>query len=319
MKITVFYPADGVSRMQKLQMTTTLGGNVYVAAVDGNFDDAQNGVKAIFGDASLAEKANENGFFFSSANSINWGRLAPQIVYYVSAYIDLVNGGKIAQGDPVNVCVPTGNFGNIFAAYIAREMGIPLAKLICASNSNNVLTDFINTGVYDRTREFRKTISPSMDILISSNLERLLSVCGGAELTGQLMAELKSAGKYTAPESLMAAIREQADADDLLDEIVDRYGEPPRGVLNLIDIALLRANARKVHIQDIKQKAGDVLFTMTELNLEAISKLGAEPDYKSRVQFIASAKQPTLRLRLSGGVDSLKQSKVFIQHLQQYF
>ena len=206
-KITVFYPVDGVSRMQKLQMTTTLGGNVYVAAVDGNFDDAQNGVKMIFGDASLAEKANENGFFFSSANSINWGRLAPQIVYYVSAYLDLVNSGKIASGEPVNVCVPTGNFGNIFAAYIAREMGIPLAKLICASNSNNVLTDFINTGVYDRTREFHKTISPSMDILISSNLERLLSVCGGAELTGKLMAELKSSGKYTAPASLMETIR----------------------------------------------------------------------------------------------------------------
>ena len=207
-KITVFYPVDGVSRMQKLQMTTTLGGNVYVAAVDGNFDDAQNGVKMIFGDASLAEKANENGFFFSSANSINWGRLAPQIVYYVSAYLDLVNSGKIASGDPVNVCVPTGNFGNIFAAYIAREMGIPLAKLICASNSNNVLTDFITTGVYDRTREFHKTISPSMDILISSNLERLLSVCGGAGLTGSLMADLKSSGKYTAPEALMKTIRQ---------------------------------------------------------------------------------------------------------------
>ncbi|MBO5255955.1 MAG: threonine synthase [Clostridia bacterium] len=207
-KITVFYPVDGVSRMQKLQMTTTLGGNVYVAAVNGNFDDAQNGVKAIFGDASLADKANDSGFFFSSANSINWGRLAPQIVYYVSAYLDLVNSGKIKSGEPVNVCVPTGNFGNIFAAYIAREMGIPLAKLICASNSNNVLTDFLNTGVYDRTREFHKTISPSMDILISSNLERLLSVCGGAELTGELMAELKSTGKYTAPDALMAAIRE---------------------------------------------------------------------------------------------------------------
>ena len=207
-KITVFYPVDGVSRMQKLQMTTTLGGNVYVAAVNGNFDDAQNGVKAIFGDASLAEKANENGFFFSSANSINWGRLAPQIVYYVSAYLDLVNSGKIVSGDKINVCVPTGNFGNIFAAYIAREMGIPIAKLLCASNSNNVLTDFIGTGVYDRTREFHKTISPSMDILISSNLERLLSVCGGAELTEQLMAELKSTGKYTAPAELMEKIRE---------------------------------------------------------------------------------------------------------------
>ncbi|MGN1345607.1 MAG: threonine synthase [Eubacteriales bacterium] len=206
-KITVFYPVDGVSRMQKLQMTTTLGSNVYVAAVNGNFDDAQNGVKAIFGDASLAEKADRNGFFFSSANSINWGRLAPQIVYYISAYLDLVNCGKIADGDPVNVCVPTGNFGNIFAAYLAREMGLPIARFLCASNSNNVLTDFIRTGVYDRTRTFHKTISPSMDILISSNLERLLSVCGGAELTGKLMAELKANGRYTAPDALMANIR----------------------------------------------------------------------------------------------------------------
>ncbi len=207
-KITVFYPADGVSRMQKMQMTTTKGSNVYVAAVNGNFDDAQNGVKAIFGDSELAKKADANGFFFSSANSINWGRLAPQIVYYVSAYLDLVNSGKIKRGDAVNVCVPTGNFGNIFAAYLAREMGIPIKKLICASNSNNVLTDFINTGVYDRTREFHKTISPSMDILISSNLERLLAVCGGAKLTGELMSQLKATGKYTAPNELIAAIRE---------------------------------------------------------------------------------------------------------------
>jgi threonine synthase len=206
--ITVYFPVDGVSTMQKMQMTTQAGENVNVMAVYGNFDDAQNGVKAIFADSALAEKANKNGFFFSSANSINWGRLAPQIVYYVPAYHDLVNSGKIVSGDSVNVCVPTGNFGNIFAAYIAREMGIPIAKLICASNSNNVLTDFINTGVYDRTREFHKTISPSMDILISSNLERLLSVCGGAELTGKLMAELKSTGKYTAPDALMAKIRE---------------------------------------------------------------------------------------------------------------
>lgn len=200
--ITVFYPVDGVSRMQKMQMTTQEGNNVNVCAVYGNFDDAQNGVKAIFSDKSLAERALEDGMFFSSANSINWGRLAPQIVYYISAYCDLIENGTISDGDEVNVCVPTGNFGNIFAAYIARAMGLPLGRLICASNSNCVLTDFIKTGTYDRTREFFKTMSPSMDILISSNLERLLYVIGGASLTSELMEELKQNGKYTMPASL---------------------------------------------------------------------------------------------------------------------
>ena len=207
-RMMVFYPVDGVSRMQKHQMQTTGGKNTYVAAVRGNFDDTQNGVKAIFSDRSLAENANENGFFFGSANSINWGRLVPQIVYYVSAYCDLVNSGDISCGDKINICVPTGNFGNIFAAYIASKMGLPVNRFICASNSNNVLTDFINTGVYDRTREFYKTISPSMDILISSNLERLISVLGGASLTADLMAQLKENGVYKAPDELMAKIRE---------------------------------------------------------------------------------------------------------------
>ena len=206
-KITVFYPVDGVSMMQKRQMQTTTGENVYVCAVEGNFDDAQNGVKAIFSDKALAEKANGANFFFGSANSINWGRLAPQIVYYISAYCDLVSSGEISMGDEINVCVPTGNFGNIFAAYIAMQMGLPVKRFICASNSNNVLTDFFLTGEYDRTRTFHKTISPSMDILISSNLERLLSVLGGAELCADLMAKLKADGKYTAPADLMEKIR----------------------------------------------------------------------------------------------------------------
>jgi len=206
-KITVFYPVDGVSTMQKRQMTTQLGENVRVCAVYGNFDDAQNGVKAIFADEALAEKAENAGFFFSSANSINWGRLAPQIVYYVSAYCDLVRAGTVRMGEEINVAVPTGNFGNIFAAYIARKMGLPIHRLICASNANCVLTDFIRTGVYDRTRQFYKTMSPSMDILISSNLERLLFLLGGSALTAQCMAQLASEGKYTAPASLMEKLR----------------------------------------------------------------------------------------------------------------
>lgn len=217
-KITVFYPVEGVSKMQKLQMQTTLGNNVYVAAVRGNFDDAQNGVKAIFSDKELAEKANESGFFYGSANSINWGRLAPQIVYYVSAYCDLVNSGNIKFGDKINICVPTGNFGNIFAAYIAKLMGLPVNRFVVASNSNNVLTDFVNEGFYDRTREFYKTISPSMDILISSNLERLISVLGGSELTADLMAKLKADGKYNAPAELMEKVRASFSAYSLNEE-----------------------------------------------------------------------------------------------------
>ncbi len=206
-RITVFYPVDGVSPMQKRQMTTQEGENVFVCAVRGNFDDAQNGVKAIFADPALARRAEEEGSFFSSANSINWGRLAPQIVYYVSAYCDLVREGKLSIGDPMNVAVPTGNFGNIFAAYLARCMGVPIARLICASNANCVLTDFIRTGVYDRRRTFYKTMSPSMDILISSNLERLLYLLGGAPLTVRCMEELSRDGIYRAPDSVTKPLR----------------------------------------------------------------------------------------------------------------
>ncbi len=207
-KISVFYPDEGVSAMQKRQMITQEGQNVFVTAVKGNFDDAQNGVKAIFSDRALAEKAESEGTFFSSANSINWGRLVPQIVYYISAYCDLVAENEIFAGDTVNVCVPTGNFGNIFAAFMAKRMGLPLGKLICASNSNCVLTDFFSDGVYDRNREFYKTMSPSMDILISSNLERLLFVTCGAEVTAELMAELKAEGKYQLPYNYLEELRE---------------------------------------------------------------------------------------------------------------
>ena len=173
-RILVFYPKDGVSAIQELQMNTQEGENVGVCSVVGNFDDAQTGVKKLFSDASLRELLENMGFFLSSANSINWGRVLPQIVYYISAYCDLMREEKIQKGDPVNVCVPTGNFGNILAAYYAKEMGVPIKKLICASNSNNVLTDFLKTGIYDRNRTFYNTMSPSMDILISSNLERML-------------------------------------------------------------------------------------------------------------------------------------------------
>lgn len=197
-RIIVFYPENGVSQVQKMQMVTQEGRNVYTVAVRGNFDDTQNGVKAIFSDKELAEKLLDNGFKFSSANSINWGRLVPQIVYYFSAYADLLAAGEIKAGEAINFTVPTGNFGNILAAWYARDMGLPINKLICASNDNNVLTEFINTGLYNRQREFKRTISPSMDILISSNLERLLfelSMHDGEQVL-DWMTKLKNEGKY---------------------------------------------------------------------------------------------------------------------------
>ena len=180
-EIMVFYPVEGVSDMQKRQMVTQEGENVTVCAVKGNFDDCQSGVKKIFTDHKVLEALEQGGMTFSSANSINWGRLVPQIVYYVSSYVSLAESGQIAYGDLLNVVVPTGNFGNILAAYYAKMMGVPLGKLICASNINKVLTDFIRTGVYNRNRQFYPTASPSMDILISSNLERLLYLLTGED------------------------------------------------------------------------------------------------------------------------------------------
>ncbi len=197
-RIVVFYPDNGVSEIQKLQMVTQEGDNVGVAAVSGNFDDAQSGVKKIFTDEDYKEFLLHNHFKLSSANSINWGRLVPQIVYYFSAYADLLAGNEIAMGDKINIVVPTGNFGNILAAYYAYKMGLPVNKFICASNKNNVLTDFIKTGVYNKNRDFHTTISPSMDILISSNLERFLyDLCGQDDsVVADWMKKLAEDGKY---------------------------------------------------------------------------------------------------------------------------
>lgn len=209
--IMVFYPEDGVSAMQKKQMTTQDGDNVGVCAIKGNFDDAQNGVKRIFTDSEIAKKLEDNGMMFSSANSINWGRLAPQIIYYVSTYAQLVADGEIKLGDKINIVVPTGNFGNILAAYYAKHMGVPVNKLICASNSNNVLTDFLTTGIYDRNRSFFTTISPSMDILISSNLERLLyHLCGENDATiRDWFGKLATEGRYEVSEDVKVKLAEE--------------------------------------------------------------------------------------------------------------
>ena len=209
-EIMVFYPSDGVSPMQKLQMDSQEGANVHVCAIKGNFDDAQTGVKKIFTNNSVKEKLAENNMLFSSANSINWGRLAPQIVYYVSAYCDLLARGEEIPEGGFNVVVPTGNFGNILAAYYAKKMGVPVNKLICASNKNNILTDFINTGVYDRNRDFYTTMSPSMDILISSNLERMLFELSGNndKEVAAMQADLSEKGVFTASDSVKTSMQE---------------------------------------------------------------------------------------------------------------
>jgi len=209
-KILVFYPEKGVSAMQKRQMNTQEGGNVAVCAIEGNFDDAQTGVKKIFTDPKVNQMLQDKGMMFSSANSINWGRLLPQIVYYFSAYCDLVKAERIRCGDKINFVVPTGNFGNILAAYYALRMGLPVNKLICASNKNNILTDFIETGCYDKERSFHTTISPSMDILISSNLERLLfDLCSkDSAFVAGLMEALRTKGKYTITKEMQAKLGE---------------------------------------------------------------------------------------------------------------
>ena len=198
-RIIVFYPKNGVSKVQELQMRTQKGGNVDVVAIHGNFDNAQSGVKQMFEDQELAKELADKGYQFSSANSINIGRLVPQVAYYVYAYTKLLANGEIEDGEKINVVVPTGNFGNILAAYYAKNLGVPIAKLICASNDNKVLYDFFQTGTYDKNRGFVLTSSPSMDILISSNLERLIYlICGeDSEKTKELMEELKTTGKYT--------------------------------------------------------------------------------------------------------------------------
>jgi threonine synthase len=215
----VFYPEGGVSAVQKLQMETQRGSNVSVIAVRGNFDDTQTGVKRIFADAEITARLKRAGWSLSSANSINWGRLVPQIVYYVSAWCELFAAGEIGPREEVDFVVPTGNFGNILAAWYARAMGLPVGRLICASNSNNVLTDFFNRGVYDINRPFYKTISPALDIVISSNLERLLYEVSGRDgsTVSALMAQLKSCGVYEVPEALRREVGEvfaAGSADD---------------------------------------------------------------------------------------------------------
>ena len=233
-EIIVLYPSDGVSDMQKKQMITTVGNNVHVIGINGNFDDAQRAVKKIFASKEMCEKLSKSGYDLSSANSINFGRLLPQIVYYISSYVDLLSGELIGEGEEINFVVPSGNFGNILAAYYAKKMGLPIKQLIVASNCNNVLTEFFNDGVYDANREFFKTMSPSMDILVSSNLERLLYELGdrSPEYVKSLMKKLSDGGYYTVDEDdLYEKLPEfigydstEAETKEVIDNFFDEYG-----------------------------------------------------------------------------------------------
>ena len=267
-RIIVFYPKGGVSRIQELQMVTQKGENTSVVAIHGNFDHAQSGVKAIFEDKKLAEELADAGYQFSSANSINIGRLVPQICYYVYAYAQLCKDGKIAEGEKINVVVPTGNFGNILAAFYAKNMGLPIDKLICASNDNKVLYDFFRTGTYDRNREFVLTTSPSMDILISSNLERLIYRIAGndADKNRELMSALTGNGKYEITEEMKA-------------QLADFYG-------NFASEAETAAEIRRLY-----EKCGYVIDTHTAVASAVYGKYVAETgDHKTTV--IASTASP---------------------------
>lgn len=292
-KIKVFYPIDGVSRVQKMQMQSQAGNNLSVVGIEGNFDDAQNGVKRIFADEEMASRLNEGGVFLSSANSINWGRLVPQVVYYISAYCDMCISGAVKLGDDIDVCVPTGNFGNIFAAFIAKLMGLPIGRLVCASNKNNVLTDFFKTGVYDRNRMFHTTMSPSMDILISSNLERLLYTLLGTEKTAGYMRSLAECGRYELSADDLSKISESfvgyyTDEEDCSRTVREVYEKENR----LIDThTAVAVSAACRYMNDCKATspmlivstasaykfASDVLFSLTgkrpENDLDALRML----------------------------------------------
>ena len=288
-KIIVFYPKNGVSRVQELQMVTQKGDNTSVVAIHGNFDNAQSGVKAMFENKELEKELNEAGYQFSSANSINIGRLVPQVVYYVYAYAKLLQNEEIAEDEEINVVVPTGNFGNILAAYYAKNMGIPIAKLICASNENKVLYDFFQTGTYDRNREFVLTTSPSMDILISSNLERLIYKISGedARKDTDLMTELKTKGSYAITGEMKANLADFAAGYATEEQIAKTIHDIYEDTGYVMDThTAVAATVYKAYREDSKDDRKTVIASTASPYKFAGSVMSAiDPKYKGQDDF----------------------------------
>lgn len=285
-KIIVFYPKDGVSPIQQKQMVTQKGDNTFVVGINGNFDEAQTGVKKMFSDPALAEEMAGKGYQFSSANSINIGRLVPQIVYYVYAYAQMVKSGEISNGEKMNVVVPTGNFGNILAAFYAKNMGLPIGKLICASNENKVLYDFFTTGTYDRNREFILTSSPSMDILISSNLERLIYRIAGdsAQKNRELMTALQENGKYTITEDMRMLL-------------ADFYGN------------YASEEETAAVIREIYEETGYVIDTHTAVAAAVYKKYQHETDDKTKAVIASTASPYKFTRSVMTAIDAKYDSK----------
>lgn len=288
-KIIVFYPKNGVSRVQELQMVTQKGDNTSVVAIHGNFDNAQSGVKAMFENKELEKELNEAGYQFSSANSINIGRLVPQVVYYVYAYAKLLQNEEIAEDEEINVVVPTGNFGNILAAYYAKNMGIPIAKLICASNENKVLYDFFQTGTYDRNREFVLTTSPSMDILISSNLERLIYKISGedARKDTDLMTELKTKGSYAITGEMKANLADFAAGYATEEQVAKTIHDIYEDTGYVMDThTAVAATVYKAYREDSKDDRKTVIASTASPYKFAGSVMSAiDPKYKGQDDF----------------------------------
>ena len=288
-KIIVFYPKNGVSRVQELQMVTQKGDNTSVVAIHGNFDNAQSGVKAMFENKELEKELNEAGYQFSSANSINIGRLVPQVVYYVYAYAKLLQNEEIAEDEEINVVVPTGNFGNILAAYYAKNMGIPIAKLICASNENKVLYDFFQTGTYDRNREFVLTTSPSMDILISSNLERLIYKISGedARKDTDLMTELKTKGSYAITGEMKANLADFAAGYATEEQVAKKIHDIYEDTGYVMDThTAVAATVYKAYREDSKDDRKTVIASTASPYKFAGSVMSAiDPKYKGQDDF----------------------------------
>ena len=288
-KIIVFYPKNGVSRVQELQMVTQKGDNTSVVAIHGNFDNAQSGVKAMFENKELEQELNEAGYQFSSANSINIGRLVPQVVYYVYAYAKLLENEEIAEDEEINVVVPTGNFGNILAAYYAKNMGIPIAKLICASNENKVLYDFFQTGTYDRNREFVLTTSPSMDILISSNLERLIYKISGedARKDTDLMTELKTKGSYAITGEMKANLADFAAGYATEEQVAKTIHDIYEDTGYVMDThTAVAATVYKAYREDSKDDRKTVIASTASPYKFAGSVMSAiDPKYKGQDDF----------------------------------